>query len=99
MGCVTCKKCGDLLDIDKRIPEHDEGLDAYFCDCECWVSWYQKEYDRLITEKEKWKQDYLILKMDYDYLVTICDNVVKMDDIHMAIGMVKGALMHVGGKK
>ena len=60
MGCVTCKQCGDLLDIDKRIPEHDEGLDAYFCDCECWVSWYQKEYDRLIIEKEKWKRDCLL---------------------------------------
>ena len=66
MGCVTCKKCGDLLDIDKRIPEHDEGLDAYFCDCECWVSWYQKEYDRLITEKEKWKRDFLVLQSVHD---------------------------------
>ena len=66
MGCVSCKKCGDLLDIDKRIPEHDEGLDAYFCDCECWVSWYQKEYDRLITEKEKWKRDFLVLQSVHD---------------------------------
>ena len=99
MGCVTCKQCGDWLDIDKRIPEHDEGLDAYFCDVECWISWYQSEYDRLIIEKETWKRDFLMLKMDYDYLVTICDNVVEMDDIHMAIGMVKSALMHVGSKK
>ena len=66
MGCVSCKQCGDLLDIDKRIPEHDEGLDAYFCDCECWVSWYQKEYDRLITEKEKWKRDFLVLQSVHD---------------------------------
>jgi len=41
-------------------------LDAYFCDCECWVSWYQKEYDRLITEKEKWKRDFLVLQSVHD---------------------------------
>ena len=68
MGCVTCKQCGDWLDIDKRVPEYDEGLDAYFCDCECWVSWYQAEYDRLIAEKEKWKRDCLILQAVHDEL-------------------------------
>ena len=58
---------------------------------------FQAENTRL--DNEKWKRDYLTLKMDYDYLVTICDNVVKMNDIHMAIGMVKGALMHVRSEK
>ena len=95
MGCVTCEKCGDLLDIDKRIPEHDEGLDAYFCDCECWISWYQKEYDRLITEKERWKRDYLLLRMDMDYLITICNLAIEMNDRGFTRGFLKGALEHV----
>ena len=62
MGCVNCKRCGDHIDLDRKTYEFDEGMDLYFCDVECQLSFYQAEYDRIITEKETWKRECLLTK-------------------------------------
>ena len=62
MGCVTCKQCGDEINLDRKTYEFDEGMDLYFCDVECQLSFYQSEYDRIITEKETWKRECLLLQ-------------------------------------
>ena len=95
MGCVNCKRCGDHIDLDRKTYEFDEGMDLYFCDVECQLSFYQSEYDRIITEKETWKRDCLLLKMDLDYLVKMCEIALDMNDVDFERGMIKGALQWV----
>ncbi len=59
-----CHQCGEEL-IERR-KVHDEGLEKDFCDVECQLTFYQEEYNRLITKSNKLDRDRVIAELELE---------------------------------